>query len=203
MNESDWNVLIDSDDGRSKLLVSNKIPLDLFNEVKKEANSLELTHRPSLGMIYGRECFSPRDIGFYSNETKEYAYSNSARPALPIPPSMKKLLDWINDNVCNNGQKFNGVLVNLYPDGRSTIGKHSDQERELVPGVGVLALSIGVTRKFRVRDKKTGKIVMDVPTKDGELMWMYGDFQKKYTHEIPSELKINKYRISYTFRYHK
>lgn len=196
-----FDTVLESPSGRSKLMVSSGIPPQLMQEVRAEMGTLQLTHRPSLGLIYGKECFSPRDIGFFSDEAREYAYSNSARPALPLPPAMKKLMERVNSTVCDS-VKFNGVLVNLYPDGRSTIGSHSDNERELVPGVGVLALSFGATRKFRVRDKKTGKIVMDVPAKDGEIMWMAGDFQKEYKHEIPAELKIKEQRVSYTFRYH-
>ena len=39
---------------------------------------------------------------------------------------------------------------------------------------GVVALSLGATRKFRIRDYQTKKILIDYPTKDGELMWIQG-----------------------------
>jgi alkylated DNA repair dioxygenase AlkB len=68
---------------------------------------------------------------------------------------------------------------------------------------GVMMMSYGVSRKFRIRDKISRKIVKDIYTKDQELIQMSGDFQKEFLHEIPIERKIKESRISLTFRNHK
>lgn len=199
----EWKKVLISESGKSELRILKKkyLPKELINQVEEEIEDLKLDHKPSLGNIFGKERFSPRDVGFFSDEVDKYSYSKSSRPAKPLLPEMKKLLKWINKNLCKE-VKFNGILVNRYEDGKSYIGKHSDDEKELIPDVGVIALSFGATRKFRIRDKKSGKIIIDVPAKDGELIWMWGNFQKEYTHEIPIESKITEERISYTFRYH-
>jgi hypothetical protein len=62
---------------------------------------------------------------------------------------------------------------------------------------GVVCISYGASRKFRIRDKLTGKIVMDIPTTSKEIWVMGGNFQKEFTHEVPVEkkLKINEFHL--------
>jgi alkylated DNA repair dioxygenase AlkB len=67
---------------------------------------------------------------------------------------------------------------------------------------GVVSVSFGASRKFRIRDKATNNIVIDIPTNSNEILIMGGDFQKEFTHEVPVEKKITTARISFTFRKH-
>jgi alkylated DNA repair dioxygenase AlkB len=55
---------------------------------------------------------------------------------------------------------YNGILVNKYKSGEDYISKHSDDEKNLDDS-GVISISYGATRKFRIRDKKTNVIVKD------------------------------------------
>ena len=80
-------------------------------------------------------------------------------------------------------------------DGSDYIGAHSDDETNLGT-IGVVALSYGAQRNFRVRNKNTRKIVANVDTKDDEILTMDGDFQKEFTHEIPIQKKIKGIRYS-------
>ena len=64
------------------------------------------------------------------------------------------------------------------------------------------SLSCGATRKFRIRNKKDKKIVLDIPLRHGDLVLMKGDFQKEFTHEIPVEKRVTGMRTSFTFREH-
>lgn len=97
---------------------------------------------------------------------------------------------------------YNGILINKYSDGEDYIGKHSDHERGLDSRVGVIALSYGAIRKFRIRNKLTGDIEIDVPTESTKIIQMAGNFQKEFTHEIPLEKKVKDCRYSLTFRRH-
>jgi len=63
-------------------------------------------------------------------------------------------------------------------------------------------LRYGAVRKFRIRNKETGKIVLDHDHEPYSLIVMDGDFQKEFTHEIPQQKKIKDGRVSLTFRYH-
>jgi len=97
---------------------------------------------------------------------------------------------------------FNGILINKYLNGNDYISAHSDSESNCDVN-GVVAISYGSTRKFRIRDKKTKTIVGDFPLNHAEMLIMGGDFQKEFTHEIPIEKKIKEPRISFTFRKHE
>ena len=69
--------------------------------------------------------------------------------------------------------------------------------------IGVVAISYGSSRIFRIRDKKTKTIVNDFYTENNSILHMGGDFQKEFTHEIPIEKGIIEPRYSFTFRKHK
>jgi len=127
-----------------------------------------------------------------------YRYSGQLAKSIPLTPNIEVLLNYINSGLSSD---FNGILVNKYADGNDYISKHSDDEKGLSQD-GVVALSYGAVRKFRIRNKQTGDIVSDIPTNQGELLIMGGDFQKEFTHEIPIEKKVNQTRYSFTFRKH-
>ncbi len=115
-----------------------------------------------------------------------------------MTPSLIKLLDTIN-HIYNS--EYNGILINKYKSGEDYISAHSDDEKNLDKS-GVVAISFGAKRKFRIRDKNTKKIVNDFYLNSGEMLQMGGNFQKEFTHEIPIEKKIKTERISFTFRKH-
>ena len=148
--------------------------------------------------IYGKNCIQHRSIGFFSNKSIGYYYSGKLAASQNLTPNVQKLLDLINRKFST---EFNGILVNKYLDGNDYIGKHSDDEANL-SDIGVVSISFGAIRKFRIRDKLNSKIVLDIPTNPYEIIHMGGDFQKEFTHEIPIEKKIKDVRYSFTFRKH-
>jgi alkylated DNA repair dioxygenase AlkB len=148
--------------------------------------------------IYGKNCIQHRSIGFFSNKSIGYYYSGKLAASQNLTPNIQKLLDLINRKFST---EFNGILVNKYLDGNDYIGKHSDDEANL-SDIGVVSISFGAIRKFRIRDKLNNRIVLDIPTNPYEIIHMGGDFQKEFTHEIPIEKKIKDVRYSFTFRKH-
>ena len=143
-------------------------------------------------------CNQRRCVGFFSNESIGYSYSNQISVSKPMTNSLLELLEEVNNIFETN---FNGILVNKYKSGEDYISKHSDDEKTLDYS-GVVTISYGATRKFRIRDKKTKKIVKDLPLLSYSIVQMGGNFQKEFTHEIPIEKKIKEERISFTFRKH-
>ena len=89
--------------------------------------------------------------------------------------NLEKLLEYINTKF---NSKYNGILINFYEDGTKYISKHSDDEKNLDHS-GVVSVSYGEIRKFRIRDKKTNKIIKDIPTETDKIIQMTGDFQKE------------------------
>jgi alkylated DNA repair dioxygenase AlkB len=158
----------------------------------------ELDLNPEI-IMFGRVCHQHRSVGFYSDKSKGYNYSSSNTPAKKMHPCLRELLIYINDKFDYN---YNGVLINKYSSGKDNIGKHSDDQHGLDTRVGVIALSYGAVRKFRIRNKLTSKIEIDVPTNPNIIIQMAGDFQKEFTHEIPIEKNVEGVRYSFTFRRH-
>ena len=148
--------------------------------------------------IYGNTVYQRRSVGFFSNTSIGYYYSRQLAKSKPLKLNSLELMEKINARF---GTKYNGILVNKYEDGTNYIGAHSDDEKNLDKG-GVIAISHGIVRKFRIRDKKTKKIIMDIPTTSNSILHMGGDFQKEFTHEIPVEKKVKGDRYSLTFRTH-
>ena len=170
---------------------------ELLDNSIKEIESLLLS-RPTI-IVYGRVCHQNRDVGFFSDTSIGYEYSNKLMKSQPMTPSLLELLDNINKLF---GSNFNGILINRYNDGSDCIGAHSDDESSLDTSIGVVAISYGIERIFRIRTKPNKKIVHDEITTHCGIIQMGGEFQTLYTHEIPAQKKIDGIRYSFTFRSH-
>jgi alkylated DNA repair dioxygenase AlkB len=152
---------------------------------------------PPLRRMFGKECFMRRGVGFFSNDSIGYPYSGQLAASRPVTSSLLALLALVNATF---GTEYNGILVNKYFSGEDYISAHSDDEKNL-DNSGVVAISWGSTRKFRIR-KKGEKGYQDFQMVSGSMLQMGGDFQKEFTHEIPPEKKVQDVRISFTFRKH-
>lgn len=149
-------------------------------------------------IVYGKKCLQRRSIGFFSDSIIGYKYSGKIETSQRLTKNLKILLDHINIKFNSD---FNGILVNKYKDGLEYISDHSDNEQE-ISDKGVISISYGATRKFRIRNKLTKKIVKDILTENYQIIQMNGNFQKEFLHGIPIEKKIKEERISFTFRKH-
>ena len=152
---------------------------------------------PPLRKMFGKQCFMRRGVGFFSDESIGYNYSGQLAASRPMTSSLLALLALVNSIY---GTEYNGILVNKYFNGQDYISAHSDDEENLDDS-GVVAISWGEKRKFRIR-KKGEKGYQDFPMESGSMLQMGGDFQKEFTHEIPPEKKVEGIRISFTFRKH-
>jgi len=185
----------------------------LTDALKKCLDNIPLNHKPEV-RVFNKICHQQRNVGFYSDGTVGYTYSGQTTNIFPLSPhpELVSVLEKVNEDLSLD---FNGILINEYVDGSNTIGAHSDNETGLEEldvvidhgdfklwGSVVVSLAYGAARKFRVRDKKTKKIVLDVDHTPGGLLLMVGDFQKEFTHEIPKQMKIKEGRTSLTFRKH-
>ena len=157
----------------------------------------QLELKPEI-IIFGKKCKQQRNIGFFSDKSKGYKYSNKMMESKPLTKSISELLDIVNNEL---GTQFNGILVNKYMDGNDYISAHSDDKSGL-DLIGVISISYGAERIFRIRNKDTKHIIYDELTTHCSILHMGGNFQKLYTHEIPIQKKIKEPRISFTFRKH-
>ncbi len=158
----------------------------------------QLEERPEI-IMFGKKCKQHRNVGFFSNESIGYKYSKKMMNSKPLSKFMSELLHIVNKETC---AEFNGILVNKYMNGNDYISAHSDDVTGL-DSFGVVSISYGSERIFRIRNKETKEIVCDELTTHCSILNMGGNFQKLYTHEIPIQKKIKEPRVSFTFRKHK
>ena len=129
---------------------------------------------------------------------KSYPYSGQITVGEPFSyyPPIEKLMQRINAEL---GTNFNSVLLNWYPkDTWSGIGRHCDDEKELVPNTPVVSVSLGASTLF-VLAAKDGSESVPVTLNDGDVFIMGKECQKYYTHECPY-IRMPSDRISLTFR---
>jgi alkylated DNA repair dioxygenase AlkB len=178
----------------------NVVNIQIIDPKQKQSKNTKpyLIHKPPIKFM-GKLCKQNRNVGFFSNESKGYNYSNQTMSSQPLQNWMEQIISKVNGTL---GTNFNGILINHYENGTDYISAHRDDEKGLDKNKkAVASISFGVERKFRIRDNKK-KIVMDLPTQNKMLMVMCNDFQRNYTHEIPIERKVKGERWSLTFRHH-
>ena len=146
--------------------------------------------------MFGKDLPLPRLTAWYGD--KGYTYSglqNKPKPWLPILLELKQEVEKAT------GHTYNSVLINLYKNGQSSMGWHSDDEPELGPEPGIASISFGAERRFGFRHKynKAQKNVY-LPIQHGSLLLMQGQTQHNWQHAIPKTAKPTGSRINLTFR---
>ena len=126
---------------------------------------------------------------------KSYDYSGKTYPYIPIPDFLNDLIPDISNTI---GFTPNNCLINLYHDGNSSMGYHSDNIDILAPNTGVVIISIGSTRTLRFKNKLNKETIIDYTLSDGSLFYMNDDIQKHWLHSIPKSDATGP-RISLTF----
>jgi alkylated DNA repair dioxygenase AlkB len=124
-----------------------------------------------------------RLVGFFTDSKYTNYYHGSVLIAhsRALPDNMKILLDKIN-NIFE--ADCNCILVNRYIDGSHIIPKHRDSMNHA--NVGVIILSYGDTRIFRIYDNNSNQIC-NLSFVHNQLIQMGGDFQREFLHDLKRE----------------
>ncbi len=130
--------------------------------------------------IYGKILKTPR---WQASFGKSYYFSGINHKSLPVHHELEPFIAWAN-SFEEYGGLFNQVLMNWYANGHHYIGKHSDDETQLVSNSPIISISLGYESKFRIRNKSNNKIIRDFILKNGDFIVMGGKMQNYYTHEI-------------------
>lgn len=146
-------------------------------------------------VIYGKEVQQPRLIAWYSDHS--YTYSGLRLEPRPLTPRLFQLKELMTD-LC--GSPFNGVLLNFYPDGQSSIGMHADDEPEFGPNPTIASLSLGAPRRFDLKTKQEPILSANILLTDGSVLVMAGSTQKFWKHGIAKTSTPIGPRINLTFR---
>jgi alkylated DNA repair dioxygenase AlkB len=139
----------------------------------------------------------PRLTAFAADRGVTYRYSGVMHAGSGWSPALAGIRQRI-ERVA--GAAFNGVLLNLYRDGRDSMGRHADAEPELGINPLVASLSLGAGRSFVLRHNCSGeKRVLELT--HGSLLLMGGSLQHHWTHELPKTRAPVGERINLTFRH--
>ena len=127
-----------------------------------------------------------------------YDYSGSRNNALPISPSLRPLLEWVQAYI---DPRLNGLLLNWYAGCDHYIGPHHDSTRGLIPGMPIVTLSFGETRTFRLtQGTGVGKKFHDFAATRGAIFSMPWDTNLRWKHAVPKRASYRGRRISITLR---
>jgi alkylated DNA repair dioxygenase AlkB len=125
-----------------------------------------------------------------------YNYSGISWPACPFPDDLVPVLERVATRV---GWRPNNCLAHFYPDGRSTMGFHSDATDELETATGIAVVSLGAERTITFRHQAERRLEQ-YPLLSGSLLVMSRTLQADWKHAILAAEGLDGGRISLTFR---
>ncbi len=129
---------------------------------------------------------------------RSYRYSGIERRAETWPELLWPVVERVR-SLC--ATRFDFALANLYPDGEAALGKHADDERDIVAGSAIAGLSLGAERDFVLyRKGPRGERVASVALAHGSLVVMWGTTQQHFVHAVPARKRVVAPRVSLTFR---
>nr|QBK87625.1 MAG: alkylated DNA repair dioxygenase [Marseillevirus LCMAC201] len=167
--------------------VSNEEFEEIWNLQPKESSYIKM---------FGKTIKIPRKQALFGETT----YTFSGKTNEPRPLENKLMIDVLAKiNEMEPDHQYNGVFVNWYKDGGEYISWHSDNEKDLNKDAPLYSLSLGATRKFKIKSNET-KVVTDIELKNEMMVVMGGDMQNECKHSVPKTKRCNEGRINFTFR---
>ena len=147
--------------------------------------------------MYGKSIPVPRDESLFGDDLR-YEYRGTKIEADPWPNFLLEARLRIQ---ALSGYKFNFVVGNRYRTGNDSIGWHSDNFPQIGKKPAIASLSLGSTRKFKLRHKDSGETV-DYHLESGSLLIMLPGCQEDWVHAVPKTARPVGERINWTFRPH-
>lgn len=147
--------------------------------------------------VFGRRHPVPRLVAWYGDAGANYRYAGLLHRPLPWTPMLATIRARLETALA---RRFNGVLLNLYRDGRDAMGWHSDDEPELGHAPCIASLSLGETRRFDLRRKGHSRIDHSLLLEHGSLLVMAGATQHHWQHQIARTARSRAPRLNLTFR---
>ncbi len=165
---------------------------------------------------FGHRVNCPRLCAWHGDDGADYSYSGIHLHPEPWTSELTEIRSRVEAVL---GLSFNSVLLNLYRDGRDSIGWHADDEPELGVEPVIASVSLGETRKFRFKKKFKKKLkktlkkerrdestfelrpeTFSIDLSPGSLLVMRGRCQVEWKHAVPKTKRKVEPRINLTFR---
>ena len=130
----------------------------------------------------------------------DYRFSGQISRAEPVPECLRPVLHWCHTQI---DPALNGLLLNWY-DGSlgHYIGRHRDSTKGLVSGSGIVTVSLGEARTFRLRPwpHRPEAKPIDFETGNGSVFILPWSTNRAFTHEVTASTRQKGKRISVTIR---
>ena len=168
-----------------------------------EADSLFEALRRSIAwsqeeiIVFGQPRLVPRLVAWHGDPGTGYTYSGTFHEPRPWTAELATLRRKVESLT---GHTFNSVLLNQYRDGRDGMGWHADDEPELGTHPVIASVSLGATRRFRMRHRRNAVEPLTLPLTHGSLLLMAGATQHHWVHAVPKTATPVGARINLTFR---
>ena len=148
-------------------------------------------------VMFGKAVAVPRLTAWYGDTGASYSYSGITMHPKPWLPELTHLRTRVESLAACS---FNSVLINLYRDGRDSMGWHSDDESELGPEPVIASVSLGSTRRFKLRRRDDHSVKVSIELAHGDLVIMSASTQTLWQHQIPKTARPLGPRVNLTFR---
>lgn len=161
----------------------------------------ELPWQADVVTLFGKTHTTARQIVWMGDSDIDYHYAGHVRQTIPWSNTVFSIKQHLEQQLSDIGieANFNSCLLNYYPSGDDGMGYHADDEPELGAQPLIASLSLGATRKFVFKHKKTqDKVALYLAS--GQLLVMRGDTQTFWKHSITKTTTVHDGRISLTFR---
>jgi alkylated DNA repair dioxygenase AlkB len=188
--------ILDNETGRIVLVQQALSPESagrVFDQLRHEVNWQQDQLR-----IAGRCIPIPRLQSWYGDAGALYGYSGLSLKSNGWTPTLLELRELVEHWSC---VAFNSVLLNLYRDGQDSVGWHSDDEPELGRQPVIASLSLGASRYFSMRRKRSGEGRIKIQLDSGSLLVMSGALQHCWQHQVAKTSVDVGERINLTFRW--
>lgn len=147
--------------------------------------------------LFGRRHKIPRLTAWVADAGLSYRYSGIKNLRNPWTPSLQKIKA---DIEAAAGCEFNSLLLNYYRDGSDSNGWHADNEPELCALQPIASLSLGASRRFRMRETALHSNNAALELASGSLLVMAPGAQAISQHCLPKTQRPVGPRINLTFR---
>ena len=147
--------------------------------------------------LFGKTHLQPRLTAFFCTDKISYSYSNINMKANNWTPELLDVKDRI-EKIAKTS--FNSVLLNLYRDGKDSMGWHADDEKELGNNPIIASLTLGSERFFHLKHNNDPDKKAKIKLENGSLLLMKGSTQHFYKHQVPKTTQALGPRINLTFR---
>ena len=157
----------------------------------------ELNWRQDKISMFGQTHDVPRLNAWYGDADCSYSWSGITMTPNPWNSTLRDIREKVNGVA---SEQFNSVLANFYRDGNDKVDWHADDEEVLGQAPVIASVSLGATRKFRIRRKARSEKATDIFLRSGDVLVMRGLTQLLWEHEVPRSKKVKEPRVNLTFR---